>query len=107
MGSPIGHGQLGWTGLLRDLVVALRPGHASSHSSSELLDEHEKSLRDLYPNGAPSGDGSEQFDWLVALRREEAEWQIRHRRRLQTLALAGAILSLAVAGGFAWGIFAA
>jgi hypothetical protein len=90
-GEPASGGFFKW------LLSALRAHQRDSPDSAELLDEHEVSLRKLYPNGRPSGDGSEQFDRLSKLREEEVDWQTRHRRRLQLVALCGAIATLAIA----------
>ena len=89
-------------GFLKSLLSILRPGEATPQSSSELLDEHEEALRKLYPDGHPSGDGSEMFDSLAELREEEIRWQTVHRRRLQLVGLLGAIVALAIGIALAW-----
>jgi hypothetical protein len=99
--------RLGSTGFLKGLLSILHPERPASQNSSELLDEHEESLRKLYPDGRPSGDGSEQFDRLTELRDEEVRWQTVHRRRLQLVGLLGAIVALAIAIALAWDRFAA
>jgi hypothetical protein len=99
--------QLGSGGLLKGLFSILRPGQPASQNSSELLDDHEESLQKLYPDGRPSGDGSEQFDQLAELREDEVRWQTMHRRRLQVVGLLGAIVGLAIGIALAWERFAA
>jgi hypothetical protein len=89
-------------GFLRSLSSVLRPGHPASQDSSEILDNHEGSLRKLFPDGRPSGDGSEQFDKLAELREEEVKWQTMHRRRLQVVGLLGAIVALAIGIALVW-----
>jgi hypothetical protein len=106
MTSPISHEHLRSTGLFKELLGALRGGRSQSLPSHELLDEHEKSLRHLFPEGSPSGQGSEEYNKLVDLRREELEWQIAHRRRLQVVGLLGFMVWLAIGISMAWEHFA-
>lgn len=88
-------------GFVKWLLSALSSRRSASPDSAELLDEHEESLRKLYPEGRPSGDGSEQFDELSKLREDEIKWQTRHRHRFQLVALLGAIVTLLIVVGVA------
>lgn len=95
------------SGFFKDLFAALRPGRTSTRSTTELLDDHEEALRRLFPDGSPSGDGSEQFDRHVEDRNDEVRWQLAHRRRILNVALLAAIVWLAVGFAVAWERFAA
>jgi hypothetical protein len=94
-GSPVPPTKGGFS-FFRTLASALLSGRSRSRDSFELLGEHEQSLRRLFPEGAPSGDGSAQFDQLVETRHKELEWQLTFRRRILTTGLIGAIIWLAI-----------
>jgi hypothetical protein len=102
MTPPVNHEQLRSAGPFKELLAMLRPNRLPSRTSPELLDEHENSLRHLFPDGNPSEDGSAEYDRLVRLRQEEIEWQLRYRRRLQIVGLLGATAWLAVGVTLAW-----
>jgi alpha-ketoglutarate-dependent taurine dioxygenase len=82
--------------LFRDLVAALRPTRTPSRESSEILDEHEEALKRLFPEGKPSGGGSEEFDHLMELRDADTKWQLTVRKWFQVAALIATFVSLAV-----------
>lgn len=58
--------------------------------------EYEEYLRRVYPDGAPSDDGTGEFDRLVEIQREELKWQLRFKRLVLLVGLGGAIVSLAL-----------
>lgn len=97
----------GVIGLLRDLVIALRPTRSHSQEPSELLDDHEKALGRLFPEGKPSGDGSAHLDRHLELRHAELEWQLTVRRWFQVAALIATFVSLASAIALIWNQFVA
>lgn len=88
--------------LLRDLTLALRPTRSPSPGPSELLDEHEKALARLFPDGKPSGDGSEHLNRHLELRHTELEWQLTVRKWLQVAGLLATFVSLASAIALIW-----
>jgi hypothetical protein len=92
--------------LLRELLPNLRSARSPSRESSEILDEHEQALRRLFPHGAPSGDGSAQFDRLINLRHQDVQWQLAVRRWFQIAGLIGTFVSLAVGIALALSYFA-
>lgn len=94
--------QRGMVGLLRDLLVALRPSRSPSRESFELLEEHGKALERMFPEGKPSGDGSEHYDRHVARWDAELDWQLTVRKWFQVAGLIGTFVSLAGAIALAW-----
>lgn len=95
-------GPRGVAGLLKELLSALRQSRSPSRESSELLDEHGKALERVYPEGGPTGDGSEHFDRLQELRDADLEWQLAVRKWFQVAGLIGTYVSLAAGIALAW-----
>lgn len=98
-GSPVPR-PAGKEGVLRSLIAMLRPGQSRVRDSQEMLAEYEAALRRLFPDGAPSGDGTAQYDRLAEIYREDLEWHLAFRRRVLLIGLGGAIVSLAFVTAF-------
>jgi hypothetical protein len=72
------------------------PGRSGARDSQETLAEYEEYLRRVYPDGAPSDDGTGEYDRFVAIQREELRWQLRFKRLVLLVGLGGVVVSLAL-----------